>query len=256
MVQPQGNIGMSVASTGVSTIRSGVFSPRPSNYPLSMGQQVVSTQNMDRIGSALRLSKNSPLLLQDLVDQKIKEQIWTDQLPSLSLLFKPNNSASNLTLIAKLTDEATQSGHPFLVPGTRHPQLKNFDEWLEAFFIFVSVYTQKFPHEIAPLMKYGETIRDLSKSGGNWLFYDETFRKLRPVTRWSWASFEGELWHKSVSSRNPQVPQQSNNFRGQSSRRTFVKGNSTSQSTFVPRGWCVGFHNNKNWQGLCGYSQM
>ena len=66
-----------------------------------------------------------------------------------------------------------------LEPASKTKKILSIEVLLQAFHIFVGLYTQKFPHEAPALMKYGQTIRDLALHGQNWRFYDENFRFLR-----------------------------------------------------------------------------
>ena len=57
---------------------------------------------------------------------------------------------------------------------------------MKAFHIFMSLYLSQpiHYHEDPALLKYIDTISDLSERGGNWLTYDETFRALRSIEGW------------------------------------------------------------------------
>ncbi|KAK2185258.1 hypothetical protein NP493_241g04039 [Ridgeia piscesae] len=60
----------------------------------------------------------------------------------------------------------------------------------------MSIYlTQPVHYPEAPAMlKYIQTIRDLSERGSNWQGYDESFRALRGLHSWGWDTVESELW--------------------------------------------------------------
>ena len=64
------------------------------------------------------------------------------------------------------------------------PDIKNCPQWMKAFHIFMSLYLSQPIHEDPALLKYIDTISDLSERGGNWLTYDETFRALRSIEGW------------------------------------------------------------------------
>ena len=66
-----------------------------------------------------------------------------------------------------------------LEPTAKSKRVKTIGDWLHAFHIFGSIYTQKYPHESPELMKYCQIIQDLASRGHNWFYYDENFRFLR-----------------------------------------------------------------------------
>jgi hypothetical protein len=49
-----------------------------------------------------------------------------------------------------------------LEPVSKPKRILNIEAWQQAFYIFVEVYTQKYPHEAPALTKYGKNIRDLA----------------------------------------------------------------------------------------------
>lgn len=58
-------------------------------------------------------------------------------------------------------------------------RIATINVWVEAFYVFVGVYTSRFAHEPPGLMKYAFTI--LATRGHKWRFYDENvtfYRKL------------------------------------------------------------------------------
>lgn len=105
---------------------------------------------------------------------------------------------------------------------------------MNAFRIFVGVYTQKYPHESLALMKYGDIVQDLADRGHNWRFYDENFRFLRQQERISlpWANVYWELWSRSqYSTSKPAGPMQ-----------RAVTPSAKAQFLPIPRGHCFKFH--------------
>ena len=80
-----------------------------------------------------------------------------------------------------MTPSTAPSKQPRLTLETYHATKKvsNIQQWVSAFNIFVSVYTERYQSETPQLMKYCEVVRDISLSNGDWLWYDEQFRYLR-----------------------------------------------------------------------------
>ena len=76
----------------------------------------------------------------------------TEQLPT-----QPFRSAS-LPLDARVPEKIKEKiwkGHPaslVLEPTTKSKQIRNLSDWLRAFHIFVSIYTQRYSHETPALM--------------------------------------------------------------------------------------------------------
>ena len=64
-----------------------------------------------------------------------------------------------------------------------HTELKSFQQWNRAFEIFMSIYISKQSKvDQAPnLLKYMQTVRNLSNRAGDWQAYNEAFRSMRVV---------------------------------------------------------------------------
>ena len=128
------------------------------------------------------------------------------------------------------------AGHPaslVLEPTTKSKQIRNLSDWLRAFHIFVSIYTQRYSHETPALMKYCQIVQDLAARDHNWSYYDENFRFLRQTqaSQVPWVTVHWELWLRSqnYSRRTSNVPSL------QSSARS-------PQTLSVPGGFCYKFH--------------
>ena len=94
-----------------------------------------------------------------------------------SLLSNPD-----LTTRYEINTRPSETGQPaslVLEPTTKSKCIKTISDWLRIFHIFVSIYTQKSPHESHMLMKYGQMVQDLAARGHNWFYYDENVRFLR-----------------------------------------------------------------------------
>ena len=121
-----------------------------------------------------------------------------------------------------------------LEPINRSQKIFNINQWLQAFHIFVGVYTRRFTSESPGLMKYCEIIQDLASRGFNWKFYDENFRFLRqnPASALPWGSVHWELWLRAQPS-SPMLSKRAQPFTGP------AKG---SDNQRVPHGFCFKFH--------------
>ena len=122
------------------------------------------------------LSSSTPLGF--LVSEKIKEKIGGNQFIDLGLLIANHQVADKFNI--SITNEQNSNPALSLVPNLRPKQIKNIEEWTSAFIVFVAIYSSHHPLEAPRLMKYNETVRDLSKRGG-WAFknYDENFRMMK-----------------------------------------------------------------------------
>jgi hypothetical protein len=113
-------------------------------------------------------------------------------------------------------------------------KILNIEAWLQAFHIFVGVYTQRYPVEPPALIKYGQTIQYLAARGQNWRFDNENFCFLRQTqhTLVLWGSIHGELWlhsQYSMTRKSPWPQVGKNNFAPRS-------------PTAVRWGYCFKFH--------------
>ena len=85
-----------------------------------------------------------------------------------------------------------------------HTELKSIQQWNRPFKIFMSIYISK-PSKVdqAPnLLKYMQTVRNLSDRAGDWQAYDEAFRSMRVVNSWGWDSVHWELWMNAAQTQN------------------------------------------------------
>ena len=95
-----------------------------------------------------------------------------------------------------------------LEPVNKAKRITSIDVWLQAFHVYVGIFTARYPHEAPGLMKYGATIQDLAARGHNWRYYDENVRFLRQSQAISlpWGTIHWELWLKSQINDNKSIP--------------------------------------------------
>ena len=57
----------------------------------------------------------------------------------------------------------------------------NFAQWTDAFLVYVTIYTECHPTEVASILKYMQLVRSMAASARNNVFlsYDHDFRKFR-----------------------------------------------------------------------------
>ena len=121
---------------------------------------------------------SSGLPLDSRVSAKLKGKIWNEEFVAFGSLLSLSNTEHEKFQISFMNSEASLPASFCLEPASRLKNIQSIEVWLQAFHIFVGIYTQKFPHEAPALMKYGHTIQDLASRGQNWRFYDDNFRFL------------------------------------------------------------------------------
>ena len=170
------------------------------------------------------------------VSAKLKGKIWDEEFIDFGSLLSNSANGNDKYQLSFLSSNGGLPASFCLEPAAKPKKILNIEAWLQAFHIFVGVYTQRYPVEAPALMKYGQTIQDLAARGQNWRFYDENFRFLRQTQRTlvPWGSIHGELWLRSQysmtrKSPGPQVGQ--NNFAPK-----------PRSPTAVPWGYCFKCH--------------
>lgn len=139
--------------------------------------------------------QTSPAIpLYSSVPLKLKEKIWAEEYIDFSTAFSKHQDSFQVTI--------NENG----ISSVSVPQSKKFitiEQWTDAFTIFSSVYRQRFPDVAEQLAQYGNTVRGIAKSRGNWHFYDCQFRQLRQTYQFPWGCIHHELYIKALSHRQP-----------------------------------------------------
>ena len=175
---------------------------------------------------------SASLPLDARVPEKIKEKIWKEEFVDFGVLL----SNPHPTARYELNVRPSPAGHPaslVLEPTAKSKQIRNISDWLRAFHIFVSIYTQRYSHETPALMKYCQIVQDLAARDYNWSYYDENFRFLRQTqaSQVPWATVHWELWLRSQ------------NYSRRTSNVSSPQSSAQSPQTLsVPRGFCYKFH--------------
>ena len=164
------------------------------------------------------------------VPLKLKTKIWNNEFIDFGLLLANQFAEGKYQLTINPGDGSSPS--LALEPITKPKKIVSIDSWVQAFHVFVGVFTSRFPSDAPGLMKYGSTIQDLAARGHNWRFYDENFRFLRqtPATSLPWGTIHWELWLRSqspVSVKKAQTPAGTGKL---------------MPNLRVPRGFCFTYH--------------
>ena len=78
-------------------------------------------------------------------------------------------------------------------------KIEDIDVWSDAFAIYVAIYTSRFPNASASLMQYFANIKHLHRVKGNWISYDQSFRRHRAISGSPWDKLNSDLWMKNLS---------------------------------------------------------
>ena len=128
------------------------------------------------------------------VPLKLKTKIWNNEFIDFGLLLANQFAEGKYQLTINPGDGSSPS--LALEPITKPKKIVSIDSWVQAFHVFVGVFTSRFPSDAPGFMKYGSTIQDLAARCHKWRFYDENFRFLRqtPAASLPWGTIHWELW--------------------------------------------------------------
>ncbi|MEW8339813.1 MAG: hypothetical protein AB2708_08185 [Candidatus Thiodiazotropha taylori] len=129
------------------------------------------------------------------IDSKIKGKIWANQFVDLHTLL-PSKRKERLELVDNgdgvIRCKKSNSG-----------SITSIDHWLEAFHVFVAIYTAKYPTEAPSLMRHTNIVQKLAKQAGDEaaLFYDEQFRLWREdqPELLPWGMISSELQNEALA---------------------------------------------------------
>lgn len=99
---------------------------------------------------------------------KLKTKIWNNGFIDFGLLLANQFAEGKYQLTINPGDGSSPS--LALEPITKPKKIVSIDSWVQAFHVFVGVFTSRFPSDAPGLMKYGSTIQDLAARGHNWCF--------------------------------------------------------------------------------------
>lgn len=104
-------------------------------------------------------------------------------------------------------------------------KLLTIDQWLSVFFIYTSVYLQRYPTESEPIVRYIETVRS-------------QFRRLKKALGLSWDNNHQSLW---LDARLDQI-------------NVYMHKQQAHSHIFVPNGYCQKYHLGQSDRYPCKYS--
>lgn len=131
------------------------------------------------------------LHVSEMTQQKIKEGKYVD-FATLLPNHHDHSDTDNLQLKIQMA-----AGQPKIVfEKQNQKKIYTIVQWQKAFDVYTSIYLEQFPQHAIPLIRYGQTIRDLHAKGFNWRLYDTEFRRLRQLDLdgHPWDRLDYELW--------------------------------------------------------------
>jgi hypothetical protein len=159
------------------------------------------------------------------VSDKLKGLIWAHEYIDLAGLLTPE--ASEMFQVKMVQGELGSTLS--FVPQQQKRSFLTIQQWDSAFAIYMSVYLQRYPLQVADLLQYSQQIKSMAANSARWWQYDENFRRHRAQTQISWAStLLDKFLQAYVGVTSPKV-NQSGSFQekkgknGQSNSQTFRK---------------------------------
>ena len=170
------------------------------------------------------------------VTDKIRNQIWSNEFVDLSVLLDHKAEAVETLKVVESDGDLLR-----LARQKGKTKINGIDMWCDAFLVYLTVYTRKYPEEIASLTTYMHHIKQLSLKGGDYLYYDEEFRFLRQRGRLTW-EINHDLWIECRDTRSSNFNKPNKNKFNQQSFRSFPPPVGGSFKATHPAGFCFRFH--------------
>ena len=114
------------------------------------------------------------------VSAKLKVKIFANEYVDFGALLSSSRNNEGKYPLSMVPSEGSSSRPQItLEPLQNAKRIQCIQQWVSAFNIFVSVYSEKFTAETPRLMKYCDVVRDLAQEAGDWIWYDKQFCCLR-----------------------------------------------------------------------------
>ena len=201
-----------------------------------------------------RQSISKPLALG--ISPKIKAQIWSHEYIDLGFLINAKFAKHRYSMV-----EPPEGGVALEKQNPPAYRFESVAHWLSAFHIYVSIYCEKYPHEVGPLMKYAHTIPNLARRSCDLVtyIYDQTFCRWREAA-WvhlPWDQVNSEL-HNDAMHLGIQIKLNQNGKSNKHGTKTFPKlpfpiRPSNEGGNKAKHAYCYSFNNNK---GKCERGQI
>ena len=184
---------------------------------------------------------SSPIASQ--VESKLKNKIWQDKYVDFAKLLplrEENDDNDGFQI-----QSAGKSDFKILKT-KKKGQIRNIEQWTNAFLRFVEIYSIKHPKKEPNVLKHGEIVRDLAsrKIGSAWLVYDQQVRRDMKVRSIPWGQLHYEYWVMATTAKPYGGGNQSDQPIRASILEKFLEDYDQSSSKFLVEGISQGFHLN------------
>ena len=144
------------------------------NHSLTSVQSALSGEPNPVMHKALpdHLVSSTSLAIDSRVSDKLKSKIWNNEYFDFSALISNPVFENKYQLTINNSDKALVPSL-CLEPVSKTKKYLSIELWLNCFYIFVGVFSRKYPNEAPAIMKYGDVVQDLAVRGHNWKCYDE-----------------------------------------------------------------------------------
>jgi hypothetical protein len=138
----------------------------------------------------MSVSLQQVLSLGSTISDSLKNKIWSNEFVDLGLLLPTiHNKAQALPLVVQ-----GDGNEKHIAVQENTKDITTIDQWVSAFSVFMAVYCQKFKDAAPDLIKYMDTIRNMSKQKEDRYQYDIEFRKSKLQLQISWGNMHHHLW--------------------------------------------------------------
>ena len=189
------------------------------------------------------------------ISQQVMQDIWEDKYVDLELLIDKKDDPTSQVVLKSV--QTYNLGELIQIVKPKPPKgINNIDQWSHAFNIYTSMYTRKYHLETHNLLTYAAKVRELASKGGDYIRYDEEFRRSRSRYGTPWEIPDLQLWVDcNQAGLQTQVVNIINSLNKTNSIKLPVQlpqnNDSDTPSGFKhPNGACYTFHN----KGRCGRS--
>ena len=168
------------------------------------------------------------------VSDNLKQKIWANQYIDLNLLLDTTPTVNSALEVV------SGQGEPLrLAPAKTPNKIMNLGQWCDAFLVFLTIYSRKYPHSTPELTSYIKIVKTLCHRGGNYLLYDREFRYLRQSNGLGW-ELHPTLWLECRD--NSAKPANNTNRQNNSKPKANFRPSNAPKSQH-PSGSCYAYHN-------------
>ena len=167
------------------------------------------------------------------IPDAIRTRIWEGRYVDLATLIYKQDTAVRFNVFS--SEES-----PELILNQRPSKtIKVIADWDRAFAKFHAIYIRRHPTMSEALIAHQQQVKKIAQAGGDWLTYDETFRRGVADGSISWGQMNPGLTMDAVlfANRRPFLSQQ-----GQAGFKQKWDGKSSKANSAIPNGYCFAYH--------------